>query len=74
MRTTKNHCEKNHEARETHQMDLAEAAKYLRDAADVLEKGGARGMRKEGEHERGNTPEHTTNYAHKNGIARDAPA
>jgi len=40
MRTTKNHREKIQEARETHQMDLADAAKYLRDAADVLEKRG----------------------------------
>ena len=40
MRTTKNHSEKIHEARETHQMDLADAAKYLRNAADVLEKRG----------------------------------
>ena len=37
MRTTKNGTEKIQEPRETHQCDHAEAAKYLRGAADVLE-------------------------------------
>ena len=48
MRTTKNCTEKIRETRETHQSDCAEAVKYLRDAADVLEGGGeAQGEEKE---------------------------
>ena len=47
MSTTENCTEKIRETRETHQSDCAEAAKYLRDAADVLDKRGeARGEKK----------------------------
>ena len=46
---TKDHNEHMaHATRKTHQSDRAEAVKYLRDAADVLEGGGeARGEEKE---------------------------
>ena len=52
-RTTKYCTEKIQETRETHQIDCAEAVKYLRDAADVLEGDGeARGeeRRRRGAH------------------------
>ena len=69
MRTTKKCREKTQEARETHQSDHAEAAKYLRGAANVLEGRGEAG----GEEERVSDetrPTLTNNYAHHQKVKR----
>ena len=61
---TKHHNEHMaHAARETHQSDHAEAVKYLREAADVLEGGGeARGEKKSISDD--TRPTHTNKCAH----------
>jgi hypothetical protein len=67
---TKQHSEHiAHAARKTHQRDHAEAVKYLRGAADVLQgRGEARG---EGERVSDDTrPTHTNNYAHHQKLKR----